>query len=64
MTIIYIFIGFKLVLSCLYFYIMKLYLQFLCVAECLKPNNDTPKLNADFHSDGLLDNNVGEVHSF
>ena len=45
MTIIYIFIGFKLVLSCLYLYIMKLYLQFLCVAECLKPNNDTPKLN-------------------
>ena len=38
-TTIYIFIGFKLyfeIKSCLYFYTMKLYLQFLYVGECSK----------------------------
>ena len=52
-TTICIFIGFKLYFarkytlekSCLYFYTMKFYLQFLCVAGCLKHSNDTPKLN-------------------
>ena len=50
---IYIFIGFELYFarkhilkkSCLYLYIMKFYLQFLCIAGCLKHSNDTPKLN-------------------
>ena len=31
--------------SCLYLYIVKFYLQFLCVAGYLKHSNDTPKLN-------------------
>ena len=31
--------------SCLYLYIMKFCLQFLCVAGYLKDSNDTPKLN-------------------
>ena len=52
LTTIYIF-GFKLYFarkrslktSCLYFYTIKFYLQFLCVKEYLKHSNDTPNFN-------------------
>ena len=52
-TTIYIFISFKLYFarkhilkkSFLCRYTMKFYLQFSCAARCLKPSNDTPKLN-------------------
>ena len=33
---------------------MKLYLQFLCVAGCLKHNNDTPKFNIHKHTNYLI----------
>ena len=33
---------------------MKLYLQFLCVAGCLKHNNDTPKFNIHKYTNYLI----------
>ena len=61
-------------------YTIKFYLQFSCVAGCLKHSNDIPNLNihkcanynvieiymnrlsttANFHSVGLLDNDVSQ----